>query len=838
MKASQIITFFLAVFAFVRCAQFSEKEKVDPWQLIPHDSFAVWELSTLKVVDSVFDLPMATQAAPYLSVSEKSSAINYLVALKQSGNRVSSFIVMPNAWIKWDSVAGGQKFRKRMYEGISLWEMGSNNGQLILSEISGFGVVSDNSLFVEEAIRQFRKGAASIKTKNHSLFQTHTSRGDMGDVFVSGSGLAKVLENEFDTKITNHLLQLFNNAVADATLSDNKLLFQGFASDSSLNEYSLLSTFQFQNPVANNLLSFTPIEFDFLVHLGVSEVNEWAEQRDLFFAGLDSAKSSGNKKRDQKEFYSSVDNEIALVVDAGHEALLIELKEIAKGMRSFRTSVEKAGTNRHAELFLDSDIYYADAPGLLQQLFSPLIKEIPQFYYASVSNVLVVTPDSDFLKKLLDNISQDETVAKSIEWRLFLEDQQQETNLTVLLNNKGRKLLKDFGSNGFLPRVEKASIQFSKVNRNFYVSSAIAIARHESGKIINREIALKERVKKIDIVKSHATEKDEVLFLLESQQIGLADFTGRTLWQRELINVLPVEAQQIDFLKNKKLQYLFLTNDGLHLIDRLGNTVKPFPVAFNLSKPAGLRVIDYDRSKNYRYLVTTEDGKIVLFDKEARPLEGWHAKPVGDFVGELPRHVRIDGSDLFVVPVADRIHVFNRRGESMKGFPFKLNSRFDGSFYVKDKLIKFVSRDGHLYSLNLSGEIVSDEVLLKNSQDAKFGLLNSRDFESCVIYKLEHGKLALIDIEGNILYETANPLSQDVKMKYYSFGKNRKIVSVFDEEQHLFYLLNVLTGQMLLKRPVSSQCEPDLSFTVESDELQVVYAVENKIMISTISLAY
>ncbi len=835
MKIKPVAYFLLAIFAFGGCTFFSEKEIVDPWQLVPHDSFAVWELPTLKVVDSVFGFTWTSKAVSYLNIKEReSSSINYLVALKQNGSNVSGFVVMPKAWIKWDSVAGDNKFKKRLYEGVSLWETVSAGGQLVISDIAGLGVLSTNSLMVEEAIRQYRNGSISIKDTNNYLFQSPTSKNDFGNLFLTCHGLAKILENELEINPKRHFSMLFESAIVDFSSTSSSLLFQGFASDSSHQRRSILSTLQFQKPVANDLLSFAPVDFDFIVHLGFSDAENWLAQRDLLIKEVDSVARENTKESDYKDFFTSVDNELAFVSESGREAVMIELKEISKGLRLFKNYAAKKGEVGLYESYLESDIYFVEAPGMLTELFAPFFLETPTFYYAIVNQVMVIVQEIDLVKKILDKVNQDETIGKSIEWRAFLKDSQLETNLTVLLNNKGGRLLKDSNNNGFLARMDKSAIQFSKVNKNFYVSSVISIGKPSMEKISTREILLNDKVRKVNIVKSHASDDDEIFFFLESNQIGLADLNQKILWAKQIAGILPTDVAQIDFLKNRKLQYLILTERGINLIDRLGNEVEPFPVALNIDRPLGLRVIDYDRSKNYRYLITTVDGKISLFDRTGKTLDGWESKTVGELTKELPRHIRIDGRDAFVVPGNDRVHLFNRRGEPIKGFPFKLNDKFDGSVFVKDKTLTLVSRDGHLYSLDITGRLISDEVLLKNTKEATFGLLNTSDFESCVIYKIEQGKVSLIDIQGNTLFETANPLSPDVKLTYYSFGKNRKVVSVYDEEQNLFYLLNALTGEMLLRRPVTSTCNPGLSLNRQNDNLQVVYAVENRILISSI----
>ena len=52
---------------------------------------------------------------------------------------------------------------------------------------------------------------------------------------------------------------------------------------------------------------------------------------------------------------------------------------------------------------------------------------------------------------------------------------------------------------------------------------------------------------------------------------------GNILWKRQLGGIILDNINQIDFYKNKKIQYVFNTEDSLYIIDRLGQNVEDFP---------------------------------------------------------------------------------------------------------------------------------------------------------------------------------------------------------------------------------------------------------------------
>src|SRR5690606_28612127 len=80
------------------------------------------------------------------------------------------------------------------------------------------------------------------------------------------------------------------------------------------------------------------------------------------------------------------------------------------------------------------------------------------------------------------------------------------------------------------------------------------------------------------IVRSHVDKSLEVLVQDSLNQSHLLSSTGSALWSKQMDGPIIGELFQVDYYKHGKLQYLFATEGKLHIIDRLGNYVPPFPV--------------------------------------------------------------------------------------------------------------------------------------------------------------------------------------------------------------------------------------------------------------------
>ena len=128
------------------------------------------------------------------------------------------------------------------------------------------------------------------------------------------------------------------------------------------------------------------------------------------------------------------------------------------------------------------------------------------------------------------------------------------------------------------------------------------------------------------VVRSHVDKSLEVLVQDSLNQIHLVSSNGSVLWSMQMDGPLIGELFQVDYYKNGKLQYLFATEGKLHIIDRLGNYVPPFPVTTQANDIEYLSLVDYDHSRNYRFLITDASGKIWMYDKQGTNLEGWMPK--------------------------------------------------------------------------------------------------------------------------------------------------------------------------------------------------------------------
>jgi hypothetical protein len=158
------------------------------------------------------------------------------------------------------------------------------------------------------------------------------------------------------------------------------------------------------------------------------------------------------------------------------------------------------------------------------------------------------------------------------------------------------------------------------------------------------------------------------------------------LWQQFLESPIQGNIYQLDFYKNRRLQYLVATDSLLHVIDRNGEYIENYPKNIADISTEVVSVIDYDNSKNYRFMLSEKGGDIYLLDKEGNRLEGWSPKSFAGRFSIYPFHLRVRSRDVFLgVKENGEVIGTNRRGETLNGFPLDLDARIGGDIYYQVK---------------------------------------------------------------------------------------------------------------------------------------------------------
>ena len=158
------------------------------------------------------------------------------------------------------------------------------------------------------------------------------------------------------------------------------------------------------------------------------------------------------------------------------------------------------------------------------------------------------------------------------------------------------------------------------------------------------------------------------------------------IWVDSISSKINSLIYQIDYYKNNKKQIIFSTKNMLHSYDRNGNKLIEYPI----NNPSNFElehfnIIDYNKSKNYRIILSDIKGNVFLKDKTGKNLNGWNPLKFSP-LSESPFHVRISNKDYIIVTEEKGVlNVLNRKGKNYPGFPINFNTNINSNIFIDQK---------------------------------------------------------------------------------------------------------------------------------------------------------
>ena len=231
------------------------------------------------------------------------------------------------------------------------------------------------------------------------------------------------------------------------------------------------------------------------------------------------------------------------------------------------------------------------------------------------------------------------------------------------------------------------------------------------------------------IVKNHYNGEDEIFIQDENNQIYLISNSGKILWKKSIDGSIIGNVHQVDMLKNNKLQMAFVTENKLYIVDRNGNNLKGYPKTLSKKAIVGLSVFDYDKNKNYRFMIPTEDADILLLNMQGEVPNDWRFSGTENVTTPL-QYFNIKGKDYLVTADKNKAIILNRRGETRvepKGNTNGIKSElFADVLGNQDRLIAS-GENGKILFIYTNNQVQANEI-------KKF----EKNYDFCV-YKGRHG---------------------------------------------------------------------------------------------------
>ncbi len=698
---------------------------------------------------------------------------------------------------------------------------------------------------VEDVIR-------NIQEKFKDNFQQHITslndisklENDEGNLYLDISKLPKlggVFLNPESGKQLSRLATFAGNTFLDIKFTDHEILFNGVSTQAVSAKPDFINTFHNQNAQQVNITQYLPQRTAVFYDLAFSDFKNWQIAQTKYWAVNDRKQLDRYRTFDNNAGLSLdwIDDEIGIATletiepDVPDKLMLIKAKNAGEAMDSLtaytQRIVAQSGDSLYSESFMDQQIIQLPVIEFPEQFLGSSFHGFENSYFTSYGDYIVLGNKMQVVKYFLKEIDDENTWGKSVKQNLFLENTLGESSISLMvntpmfwdflyeqLNDKWKTIFRQYHNQ--MKAFDMLAFQVSNLDNRYYTS--LDVEHHtvtvkpefaSRFKKIQSAYTLTPIVTKPFIVRNHNNNRFEVMVQDSLNILYLISNEGEILWGDSIGSRITTDIAQVDYYKNKKLQYVFATKHRIFLLDRNGDHVADFPLKPDKNiNVEYLSVIDYDNSKRYRFMFADDQGNLYLYDKDKKNLEGWQPRKLGGALACAPFHVRVRGGDCMIALQKNGVlNVMNRRGEMYNGFPIKLETPISGPIFTDigndfstTKLI-VVSETGEVIQVNLQGKILSREQLYKTTKESKFWLVPDALGQTFVIARQDYGRLSILNRSGASILESNLVTSSHLELQYYNFSTDNQIFVVVDPEQEFTYIYDQ-DGKLLNFEPIES----------------------------------
>jgi hypothetical protein len=725
---------------------------------------------------------------------------------------------------------------ERKYESVFLKDVSFKN----TAAIKGFSyVVKDglliagtSSILIEDAVRTLQSEAGIYQQEGFRKVGSSAGKYVLGHLYLNYPLLdhlfIPLVEGEFRADLTS-IAGLAGWGEFDIDFRDEVLLLNGMTyADDTMKGW--LNLFRGQSPVRLEAPSVIPSNAGEFFVAGFSDISLFAANfmEELKIRGtyneFQAAEKTARSTLGEGFFMGLIElisDEIIWFTiegqgrDTFNEVVMLEVRsrseanETLSRWLSAMAAVKNDKVSDYTSSFqLDDQVSYTiyTFPEIYfqQGMISRLIKRHFAFYdnyiiFSDSQSAISRTIYQNILHKTLKNelyyVDLNNLISTKSNFTYFLKPSNYLDRQNHLLNRKVQQFVQEIA-----PSVRKITgviIQYVNQDELFYsnISLGFTPSVKEKAHTVWESLLDSTATGKPWLVTNHYTSEKEILIQDKKNSIYLINSTGRVLWKLRLDSPVLGDIYQVDYYNNGKLQYLFNTVTGIHLIDRNGNYVERYPVNLRADATNGIALFDYDKRQDYRIFVACDDRKMYVYDLEGNIVTGWSFRGTEGIVVNPAQHFRIANRDYIVFSDPVRPYILNRRGTERIRVHEPVNVSENNVFYLDMNISgegpRFVTTDpsGDVIGINLNGEV--DRILEHSATSKHFFRIRdiNQDGQLEFIFA-DKNILEVVDIKGKRLFSFK--INSDIRTlpDIYQFSASDLKIGLTDTDSNQIYLID------------------------------------------------
>lgn len=667
---------------------------------------------------------------------------------------------------------------------ITIYSRKASNDSMSYAFLNGILMMSSKPTLVEDAIRQLKSGVSLMLDKNFSKIVTTAGKNVDGNLYINYKNFPDIISHFVAPSVSreiNSLSDFADYSGWDISIKPNALSLSGFtrANDSTAR---FLNLFRKQEPGEMELIKIIPSKTALLLFFGISNIKTFHHDYKNYLSATQQLKlqsyeqyvASINKKYGvsvERSMLDWIDNEMALVItepgalDYSSNCYAVlratNVEDALKSLNALAAVSNGRGVGTGSETEVDSDTHKPAGKGGDKRVKSTVVEEMYRNHKINYINIPQLLPQllgwqfKKISNSYFTSIEDYIVFGNSTEALQSFIDAFE--NNKVLANDKNYKL--------FSENISAES--------NVYLYSSLARSANIYTTVINEDLG------------RELENQLETLYKFEA--VGLQftmNTTNKLFYSNAYLKYNPEYKQQSGTLWETKLDtsltntpYLVLNHntqtkeiviqddaDKLYLV---GNTGKVL-WAKQLEAPllSDIKQVDVLKNNKLQLLFNTP-AAIHLCDRNGKEMRGFPLQlpspatsGIAVFDYENNRDYRI-----FVACEDKKIHCYKVNGDEVTGFKF---SKADAEIHLPVQHHKLDGKD-HLIAVDEGGK-----VYLFNRQGKPFVKLKERLPVSTAHFYVEPGKdyskssVIAADTLGNVVRISLSDEKVKIRLKKFS----------------------------------------------------------------------
>ena len=658
-----------------------------------------------------------------------------------------------------------------------------NYDEFYISNIEKYTIISKDKLLIENVLR----GATFDKNDDFNEFKNlHLSK--TKNISLNASESFRKLKLNFDNE---NISQYSNWIQYEFDFQNNDLYVLGISEiDKKTRNINILNNLNKSNSdiikiIPNNFSKFKRMSFkkdviEYNYNNSINQENSAKKELDSIFYNV-------------KELGEVIVNDSSIIVFSYDNNYTDNILKRLKQVSQYRNQLIYSGRDLNLS---DFDI-----------LDFRISKNYD--YISNIENNLILTNNLNVMQNLILNYNNKSLATKNENFKRFLSVVPSKTTFYEIINNDNKE---DY--NNFQYWFTNYEIKNKSFFKSLFTTPTIDLNETKSlnlkfSKKLNSNI-----ISNPTFVNNYRTGNKNIIFQDANLNLILLDLNEEIIFEKKLKSKIISEIFQVDLYKNKRLQFVFITNEEFIVLDIKGNFVKKIKLEKSNSNKF-LSVFDYDKNRNYRFII--QNGRsLKMLDRKFKIVKGFKKTKLKSEILKKLKHLRVYNKDyLIIIDKSGSPQILDRRGNVRIKLPKKFNVE-QNNFFVNSGNLITINTLNQLVNIQLDGTII-----YKQLPDEKHLIYANKNN---LLIKSE-GKISINNNDFNIPYGNytgLNIFEKKDKTYYYMRDIDKNTSFLFDQNK-------IIDGF-----PIFSKSDIDLSFEKNQD-LITLKGDDNEILLYTIN---